>query len=267
MTQTSAGCAGAGPARARFEGRVALITGAGHGIGRETARLLAAEGAQVAIADIRASGASQTCALISDDGGQAQAFPADCSDWASVQALIGAVTDRYGQIDIVHANAGVLRPGSALDQRIEDWDTTFAVNVRGMFLLVKAVLPGMLKRGGGVIVLTSSTSGLLGEAGVAAYCASKGAVVNLTRQLAVEYARHGIRVNCVCPGWIDTGFNDPVLEGVSDADLAETIDRFVPLGRQGSPEEVARCVAFLASDDASLVHGHALVADGGLTAQ
>jgi len=252
---------------ARFAGRVALITGAGHGIGRETARLLATEGARVAVADIDADGADETCSLISNAGGEAEAFPADCSDWASVQALAGAVTGRYGRIDIVHANAGVLRPGSAADQRIEDWDATFAVNVRGMFLLVKSVLPGMLGRGAGVIVLTASTAGLLGEAGVAAYCASKGAVVNLTRQLAVDYARHGIRVNCVCPGWIDTGFNDPMLEGVSDTELADTIDRSVPLGRQGLPEEIARVVAFLASDDASLIHGHALVADGGLAVQ
>jgi meso-butanediol dehydrogenase / (S,S)-butanediol dehydrogenase / diacetyl reductase len=205
--------------------------------------------------------------LIRDAGGDAEAFPADCSDWDTVRALADAVLERYGRIDIVHANAGVLRPGSAAEQRIEDWDATFAVNVRGMFLLVKAVVPGMLQRGGGVIVLTASTAGLLGEPGIAAYCASKGAVVNLTRQLAVDYARHGIRVNCVCPGWIDTGFNDPMLAGVTDTELASAIDQMVPLGRQGRPEEIARVVAFLASDDAALIHGHALVADGGLTAQ
>lgn len=267
MTRTEAAAAASGPTRSRFGDRVALITGAGHGIGRETARLLAAEGARVAVADIDPDGARRTCALIHGVGGEAAAFPADCSDWASVQALADSVIERYGRIDIVHANAGVLRPGSAIGQRIEDWDATFAVNVRGMFLLAKAVLPGMLERGSGVIVLTASTAGLLGEASIAAYCASKGAVVNLTRQLAVDYARHGIRVNCVCPGWIDTGFNDPMLEGVSDAELAEAIDRMVPLGRQGRPEEIAPVVAFLASDDAALIHGHALVADGGLTVQ
>jgi NAD(P)-dependent dehydrogenase (short-subunit alcohol dehydrogenase family) len=106
----------------------------------------------------------------------------------------------------------------------------------------------------------------VGEASLAAYCASKAAVVNLTRQLAVDYAREGIRVNCVCPGWIDTGFNDPMLEGVSEEELSRLIATFVPLGRQGGPEEIAGCVAFLASDDAALVNGHALVADGGLTA-
>lgn len=252
---------------ARFAGRVALITGAGHGIGRETARLLAAEGAHVAVADISEERVTRTRDLIRTDGGVAEAFAVDCSDWPGVRTLAGAALARFGQLDIVHANAGVLLPGQAIDQEIADWDRTFAVNARGMFLLAKAVLPAMLERGSGVIVLTASTAGLLGEAGLAAYCASKGAVVNLTRQLAVDYARQGVRVNCVCPGWIDTGFNDPMLAGVTDTELAEAIDHAVPLGRQGRPEEIARCVAFLASDEASLIHGHALVADGGLSIQ
>jgi NAD(P)-dependent dehydrogenase (short-subunit alcohol dehydrogenase family) len=135
-----------------------------------------------------------------------------------------------------------------------------------MFLVARAAIPIMLESGAGAIVNTASTAGLVGEGALAAYCASKAAVVNLTRQLAVDYSRRGIRVNCVCPGWVDTGFNDPMLARVSDSELERLIDTFVPLGRQGSPEEVAAVVAFLASDDASLVTGHALVADGGLTA-
>jgi NAD(P)-dependent dehydrogenase (short-subunit alcohol dehydrogenase family) len=144
MTSTDARTA-TGQARHRFEGRVALITGGGHGIGRETARLLAAERARVAVADINADGAERTSAMIRDVGGDATAFAADCSDWASIESLAGSVTARYGRIDIVHANAGVLRPGSATGQRIEDWDATFAVNTRAMFLLVKAVLPERLR--------------------------------------------------------------------------------------------------------------------------
>jgi NAD(P)-dependent dehydrogenase (short-subunit alcohol dehydrogenase family) len=153
-----------------------------------------------------------------------------------------------------------------LEATLDDWERTFAVNTRAAFLLARAVLPGMRAQGGGAVVFTASTAGLLGEAALAAYCASKAALVNLARQLAVDYSRDGVRINCVCPGWIDTGFNDPVLQEVSGEELARLIDATVPLGRQGAPEEIAAVVAFLASDDASLVTGHALVADGGLTA-
>jgi len=140
------------------------------------------------------------------------------------------------------------------------------VNVRGAFLVVRAVLPGMIQRRRGTIVLTASTSGLVGEPGLAAYDASKAALVNLTRQLAAEYSPLGIRVNCVCPGRINTGFNDPVLASQSDAAVDAMVQSAVPMRRQGKAEEIAAAVAFLASGDASYVTGHALVVDGGLTA-
>ena len=247
----------------RFAGKVAVVTGGGHGIGRATALRLAAEGAQVAVLDVDVAGAEETAALA---GGDAAAVACDVSDDASVRAAFAGVRDRFGGVDVVHSNAGVLVAGTALDTADADWERTFAVNVRGMFLVARAAIPLLLDRGGGAIVNTASTSGIAAEPAVAAYCASKAAVIQLTRQLAVDYSRHGIRVNCVCPGWVDTGFNDPVLQGVSDDELAGLIDRMVPLGRQGTPEEIAAVVAFLASDDASLVTGHALVADGGLTA-
>lgn len=245
---------------------MALVTGAGHGIGRATALRLGREGARVAVVDLRESAAAETLALLRAEEIDGEALAADVSEQAEVDGVVGATLDRLGRLDVVHSNAGVLLPGTAVEGSVENWERTFAVNVRAFFLLAKAAIPIMKRQGGGTLVATASTAGLVGEAALAAYCASKGALVNLTRQLAVDYARDGVRVNCVCPGWIDTGFNAPVLEGVTEPELAFLIDTFVPQGRQGVPEEIAACVAFLASDDASLVNGHALVADGGLTA-
>lgn len=247
----------------RFEDRVAVVTGAAHGIGRASAIRLAQEGATVAVVDVNRAGAEQTAGLA---GSGAAAFTCDVSDPEAVRAAFAAIVESFGTIDLLHSNAGVLLPGSAETMSAADWDRTFAVNVRGMFLAAQAALPPMLAQGRGAIVNTASTSGIAAEPELAAYCASKAAVIQLTKQLAVDYSRRGVRVNCVCPGWIDTGFNDPVLEGVTEAELEELIDRMVPLGRQGTPEEIAAVVAFLASDEASLVTGHALVADGGLTA-
>lgn len=250
----------------RLEGRVALVTGAGHGIGRATALRLTREGARAAVVDLRAEAAEETVGLLRAEGLEGEAWAADVGDEDEVERMIAAVLERFGRIDVLHSNAGVLLPGSVLETSLDDWERTFAVNTRAAFLLARAVLPGMRAQRGGAIVFTASTAGLLGEAALSAYCASKAAVINLTRQLAVDYSRDGVRINCVCPGWIDTGFNEPVLQGVGSEELARLIHATVPLGRQGAPEEVAAVVAFLASDDASLVTGHALVADGGLTA-
>jgi meso-butanediol dehydrogenase / (S,S)-butanediol dehydrogenase / diacetyl reductase len=252
--------------RPRLSGKVALVTGAGHGIGRATAQRLGSEGARVVMIDLNADAVKEAAEGLAGSGIDCLPFAGDVSDPMLARSAVDAVLAKYGRIDVLHNNAGRLHGAGVTDHSLEEWDRTFNVNVRAMFLMVQAVVPAMRAQHSGAIVNTGSTSGLVGEAGMAAYSASKGAVINFTRQLAAELSPDGIRVNCVCPGWVPTGFNDPVLVGASQAEVESMINATVPLGRQGRPEEIAAAVAFLASDDASYIVGHALVVDGGLTA-
>ena len=253
----------------RLRDRVAVITGAGGGIGGACARRLAQEGAQVIVTDIRSDVAEQTVERLRAEGLACTGAPCDVRDPDDIAQLVALVMERHGRIDILHNNAGVLIPGTALSQTLDDWDLHYAVNVRGMLLMSRAFIPIMQGQGSGVIVNTASISGMVGEPNLAAYDSSKGAVINLTRQLAVEYARDGIRVNCICPGWVDTGFNDPIFEqaGMDAAAVAAMVEEWVPMNRQASAEDIAPSVAFLCSDDAAYITGHALVIDGGLMAQ
>ena len=250
----------------RFKDRTAVVTGGGSGIGRACAYRLADEGATVVILDRDGNAASRTAGSIVERSGHAVGLQVDVAVDDDVAAAVEQINQRFGRIDVLVNNAGYLRPGTAVTQTIKDWDRTFAVNIRAMFLLSRKILPGMLSRGVGSIVNIASTAGLVGEGDIVAYGASKGAVVNFTRQLAADFSRAGIRVNCVCPGWVPTGFNDPFLRGMSDEEVQEMVLAQVPLGRQGTPEEIAAAVAFLASDEASFIVGQALGVDGGVTA-
>jgi len=245
-------------------GKVAIVTGAGGaGCGRADARRLAREGAAIIVSDIDEAGGRKTVGNIEAAGGRAAFFRADAGVEADVAALIDFAEKTFGGVDVIVNNASA--PYHA-DEPMGHWVKTVQVDLLGPMFAVLHGIEALRRRGGGAIVTTGSISGLFGEPALAVYTASKAAVVNLTRSLAIDYARSGIRVNCVCPGWVDTGFNDPQFDhdGLSAQDIAALIDRTVPMGRQGLPEEMAAAVAFLASADASYITGQTLVVDGGL---
>jgi meso-butanediol dehydrogenase / (S,S)-butanediol dehydrogenase / diacetyl reductase len=255
----------------RFDGKVCLVTGAASGIGRATAIGLARRGGRVMVADVDGDGANEVAAEIAAFGGTAVATVADMARPADIDAMVSRTMEEFGRLDVLHNNAfGVpatlrqSRLARAADIDQEVWDYTIQVGLTAVMQATRAALPIMRGQGGGAIVNTASISGLRGDYGIAAYSVMKAGVVNLTRVVAIEYAPFGIRVNCVCPGAIDT----PLLQrsfgipGFVDATRAA-----IPMGRLGKPEEMANVVLFLASDLASYVTGAAFVADGGLTAK
>jgi NAD(P)-dependent dehydrogenase (short-subunit alcohol dehydrogenase family) len=241
----------------RFAGRRAVVTGAGSGIGRELVRLLLDEGASVVGVDVETGDVP--------DG--AITVRADVSDEADVAYFARTAQDRLGGVDLLFNNAGIGSTATATETSVDEWDRVFAVNVRGVFLGTKHVLPGMLERGAGVIVNTASVAGLVGLPDRAAYCASKGAVIALTKQVAVQWANAGIRCNCVCPGTVDSPWVGRLLADADDPDSrrAQLVAR-QPMGRLAEPTEIAKSALYLASDDAAFVTGTALVIDGGIVA-
>ena len=248
----------------RLEGKVAVITGAATGIGAASARRFAAEGASVVVADIRSMIAEDTAADIVARGDVASAVAVDVTDPVQVEAMVAATLERHGGLHILFSNAGVLIPGRVHDMPLEIWQKHLDVNMTGSFLCAKYAVPAIKGSGGGSILLTGSTASLVAEQNDVAYVASKGGVLMLARALALDYARDGIRVNCLCPGWIDTPFNDPLIESAEEH--AQPVDTFIPAGRQGVPDEVAEAALFLVSDEASYISGHAMLVDGAFTA-
>ncbi len=249
-----------------LDGKVALITGAGSGIGRASALAFAREGAKVAVADIVVEGGEETVRMVKEAGGEAFFIKVDVSNAAEVEAMVNTVVDTYGRIDCAYNNAGIEGRLASTDEYPEDvFDKVIDINLTGVWLCMKYELPHMLKQGGGAIVNTASGAGLIGVAGMSAYVASKHGVVGLTKTAALEYAKSGIRVNSVCPGLIQT----PMVERITadQPQLGEALVAAEPVGRTGKPEEIAESVVWMCSDAASFVTGHAMSVDGGYVAQ
>jgi NAD(P)-dependent dehydrogenase (short-subunit alcohol dehydrogenase family) len=247
-----------------LEGKRAIVTGAASGIGRATAALFAAEGAGVVLADIDAAGAEAAAAAIVAAGGRAVAVACDVTRSDDCLRAVETAVSTFGGLDVVFNNAGIIRRTDVVETTEEEWDRVMAVNVRSVFLMSKHAIPVMVAGGGGVIVSTGSGWGLKGGDRAASYCASKAAVVNLTRAMAIDHGPQGIRAVCICPGDTDTGMlRDEARQlGANEAAFLEG-SAARPLARLGTPEEIARAVLFLASDDAAWVTGTTLVVDGG----
>jgi NAD(P)-dependent dehydrogenase (short-subunit alcohol dehydrogenase family) len=248
------------------DGKIALVTGAGSGIGRATALVFAREGAKVVIADIVVDGGEETVRQIKAAGGEALFEKTDMAKAAEVEAMVQKAVATYGRLDCAHNNAGIEgATGRTADYREEDWDRVISINLTGVWFCMKYEIAQMLKQGGGAIVNTASDAGLLGVPQMPAYVASKHGVVGLTKTAALEYAKAGIRVNAVCPGVIKT----PMVERITGqrAGRAERMAAVEPVGRMGKPEEIAEAVVWLCSEAASFVTGLPMPVDGGIAAQ
>src|ERR1044071_1991420 len=257
------------PGLGRLKGRVAIITGANSGIGRATARLFAREGAKVVCCDIQETIAPRIDELIKGEGGEAVFANIDVTKQADCDRMVATALDKFGDLDILYNNAGAGIHKKLHEHSDDEWNFVINVNLNAMFRGARAAIPHFIKKKSGNIVTTASTFGLLASADYPGYCATKAAIINLTREMALDYGSYGIRVNCVCPGAIETprfrGFPPRATlgEGMTDEQRERMASSNKALLRMGRPEEIAYAVLFLVSDEASFITGHALVVDGG----
>jgi len=242
-----------------MQGRIALITGAAQGIGRAIAEELARAGATLVLADVNEAKLNETAAELAANGAQASAFAMNVSSEESIQSAAKAILEKFGKVEILVNNAGITRDGLMLRMKRADWDSVIGINLTGAFLLTQALLPAMLKNRWGRIVSIASVVGRAGQAGQVNYAASKAGLIGFTRSLAREVGSRGITVNAVAPGYIETPMT-AVLSEQQNAAMMATI----PLGRRGTPKDVAQAVCFLASDAASYITGHVLDVNGGM---
>jgi 2-keto-3-deoxy-L-fuconate dehydrogenase len=249
--------------------KVAIVTGAGSGIGAAIARLFGRQGATVVAVDLVEAAAEETALAVTRSGGQASAAACDVSDATAVDAVIGRIASTHPRIDILVNNAGIAHIGSIEQTTPEDFDRLFRVNVRGVYLCARAAVPIMLRQGGGVILNMASIAALVGLPDRFAYSMTKGAVVTMTRSIAVDYVKRGIRCNCICPARVHTPFVDGYLATHypgREKDMFATLSAAQPIGRMGTTDEIAALALYLCSDEAAFVTGQAYAIDGGVTA-